>query len=266
MDVRTRNNINIVGVDDAPVLLLAHGFGCDQKLWHLVVHRLRADFRLVLMDHVGCGASEPSAWDADKYSALSGYADDILDIVGELDLSDVVFVGHSVAAMMGALAVNADPTRFAKLVMLTPSPRYIDDTDYRGGFSEADIDELLESMEMNYLGWSHAMAPVVMGNPDRPDLHDELEAAFCRTDPACARVFARATFLSDNRGDLAQITVPTLVIECKDDAIAPSGVGAFVRDQIPDSALVTLDATGHCPHVSDPDVTARAIAEFARST
>ncbi len=265
MDVRTRNNITITGAQGAPVLLLAHGFGCDQNLWRPVVDLLEPQFRLILMDHVGSGSSDPGAWDADKYSSLTGYADDIVDILDELDLRDVVFVGHSVASMMGALAVNADPTRFAKLVMLTPSPRYIDDADYRGGFSREDIDELLESMEMNYLGWSHDMAPVIMGNPDRPDLHDELEASFCRTDPACARVFARATFLSDNRDDLAQIPVPTLVIECAQDAIAPQGVGAYVRDHIPGSELITLSAIGHCPHVSDPEATARAIAAFAGS-
>ncbi|MCB0948378.1 MAG: alpha/beta fold hydrolase, partial [Mycobacterium sp.] len=168
-------------------------------------------------------------------------------------------------AIMGALAVSADPTRFAKLIMLTPSPRYIDDENYRGGFSRADIDELLESLELNYLGWSHAMAPVIMGNPGRPDLDAVLEAALCRTDPACARVFARATFLSDNRGDLAQVTVPTLVVECAQDAIAPQGVGAYVHGQIPGSQLVTLDAIGHCPHVSDPDATAQAISAFAGS-
>lgn len=265
MDVRVRNNITISGADNAPTLFLAHGFGCDQNLWRPVVERLEPDFRLLLMDHVGSGASDPAAWDAEKYSSVTGYAEDILEIVEELDLSDVVFVGHSVAAIMGALAVSADPTRFAKLIMLTPSPRYIDDENYRGGFSRADIDELLESLELNYLGWSHAMAPVIMGNPGRPDLDAVLEAALCRTDPACARVFARATFLSDNRGDLAQVTVPTLVVECAQDAIAPQGVGAYVHGQIPGSQLVTLDAIGHCPHVSDPDATAQAISAFAGS-
>lgn len=265
MDVRTRNNITFTGLEGAPVLFFAHGFGCDQNLWRAVVERLQADFRVLLMDHVGSGASDPTAWDPDKYASLTGYADDIGDIVRELDLHDVVFIGHSVAAIIGALAVIADPTRFAKLIMLTPSPRYIDDGDYRGGFSRADIDELLESLEMNYLGWSHAMAPVIMGNPGRPDLDEELEAVFCRTDPACARVFARATFLSDNRDDLKLIAVPTLIIECAQDTIAPQGVGAYVRDLIPDSQLVTLNAIGHCPHVSDPEATAQAISTFAGS-
>ncbi|CAN5209495.1 alpha/beta hydrolase [soil metagenome] len=264
MSVYARNNIKIVGAQGAPTILLAHGFGCDQNLWRPVVSRLQSDFRLVLMDHVGSGSSDPAAWSPEKYSTLEGYAEDIVSIVEELDLRDVVFVGHSVAAMIGALAVIADPARFAKLIMLTPSPRYIDDGDYRGGFSQADIDELLDSLESNYLGWSQAMAPVIMGTPDRPELNDELVATFCRADPEHALVFARTTFLSDSRDDLAQIKVPTLVIECAQDSIAPHGVGAYVHEHIVDSALVTLDATGHCPHVSAPDDTSQAIADFAR--
>ncbi|MCP9276632.1 alpha/beta fold hydrolase [Mycolicibacterium arenosum] len=263
MDAVTRNNVNVVGVDDGPPLLLTHGFGCDQKMWRRVVDRLAATFRIVLVDHVGSGASDPTAWDERKYSSLQGYADDLIEIVRELGLRDIVLVGHSVSAMIGTLAVIADPDPFAKLVMVTPSPRYLDDGDYRGGFSAADIDELLESLEANYLGWSHSMAPVIMGNPDRPELSDELDASFCRTDPARARVFARATFLSDNRDDLAYISVPTLVIECTHDAIAPREVGAYVHSRVPNSTLVTLEATGHCPHVSDPDATAQAIAAFA---
>ncbi|OBH00898.1 sigma factor sigB regulation protein rsbQ [Mycobacterium sp. E136] len=266
MDVWTRNNIKIVGRQSAPTLFLAHGFGCDQNLWRLIVERLQADFRIVLMDHVGSGASDPKAWDETKYSSLDGYADDIAEILRDLDLRDVVFVGHSVAAMIGVLAVISEPERIAKLVMITPSPRYIDDDGYQGGFSRADIDELLESLELNYLGWSEAMAPVIMGNADRPELAAELEASFCRTDPDCARVFARATFLSDNRTDLPNVLVPTLILECAEDAIAPATVGAYVHQHIPGSRLVTLDATGHCPHVSDPDETAQAIAEFARRT
>ena len=266
MDVYARSNIKVVGAGDGPLIVLAHGFGCDQQLWRLVVDRLKSEFRLLVIDHVGSGESDPASWDAQKYSSLTGYAADVVEIVHELDLHDVVFVGHSVASMIGALAVIAEPSRFAKLVMLTPSPRYIDDGDYRGGFSQSDIDELLESLELNYLGWSHAMAPVIMGTSDRPELEDELAETFCRNNPAHARVFARATFLSDNRNDLARIPVPTLVIECAQDAIAPRQVGAFVQERIPDSRLVTLDATGHCPQVSAPDATASAIAAFARST
>jgi sigma-B regulation protein RsbQ len=265
VSVYAKHNINIVGNEDGPTVMLAHGFGCDQKLWRLVVDRLQSEFRLVLFDLVGSGSSDPAAWDATKYSTLAGYAADIVDIVDELDLRDVVFVGHSVSSMIGALATIADSRRFAKLVMLTPSPCYIDDDGYRGGFSRADIDELLESLELNYLGWSQAMAPVIMGTPDRPELQDELTDMFCRNDPARARVFARTTFLSDNRADLARIPVPTLVIECASDAIAPREVGTYLHEHVPGSRLVTLDATGHCPHVSAPDSTAAAICAFVRS-
>jgi sigma-B regulation protein RsbQ len=266
MDVYARHNINIVGEEHGLTILLAHGFGCDQNLWRLIVDRLKSDFRLVLFDLVGAGSSDPGAWDAATYSSLAGHAADVVGIVDELDLRGVLFVGHSVSAMIGALAVIAEPSRFSKLVLLNPSPCYIDEDDYRGGFSKTDIDELLESLEQNYLGWSRAMAPVIMGTPDRPDLQNELAETFCRTDPEHARVFAHATFLSDNRADLPRIPVPTLVIECAHDAIAPREVGAYVHAHIPDSQLITLDATGHCPHVSAPDVTASAIAAFARAT
>jgi sigma-B regulation protein RsbQ len=263
VSARSRNNTAVVGNPDGPTLMLAHGFGCDQNLWRLVVPRLAEDFRVVLFDHVGAGRSDLSAWNAQRYATLDGYADDVLAICRELDLRDVVFVGHSVSAMIGVLAAIAEPDRFAKLVLLTPSPRYIDDDGYRGGFSAADIEELLESLESNYLGWSAAMAPVIMGNPDRPELGQELTNSFCRTDPSIARVFARTTFLSDNRGDLAKITTPTLVVQSSVDAIAPPEVGAYVQAAIAGSALVTLDATGHCPQLSAPEATAEAIAAFA---
>jgi sigma-B regulation protein RsbQ len=242
--------------------MLAHGFGCDQNLWRLAVPSLARRFRVLLFDHIGAGASDLSAWNPDKYSTLAGYAQDVLAICRELDLREVVFVGHSVSAMIGVLAAVEEPQRFAKLVLLTPSPRYIDEGDYRGGFSRADIEELLESLESNYLGWSQAMAPVIMGNPHRPELGQELTNSFCRTDPAIARVFARATFLSDNRADLAKLSIPTLVIECSQDVIAPREVGAFVHEQITGSQLVTLDATGHCPQLSAPEATAEAITAF----
>jgi sigma-B regulation protein RsbQ len=266
VDVYAKNNVRIVGPDDGPTIVLAHGFGCDQNLWRLVSERLVPSFQVVLFDHVGAGASDPSAWDATRYASLEGYAQDVLDIVRELDLTDVVFVGHSVAAMIGVLAVAADPSRFAKLVLLTPSPRYIDDDDYRGGFSRSDIDELLDSLESNYLGWSQAMAPIIMGTPERPELADELVDSFCRTDPSRARVFARATFLSDNRADLQRVSVPSLVIECAQDSVAPREVGAYVHQHIDGSELVTLDATGHCPQLSAPEATAQAIAAFGRPT
>jgi len=262
VDAHTRNNVNIVGNEQGPTIMLAHGFGCDQNLWRLVTARLASAFRVVLFDHVGSGNSDPAAWEPHRYATMQGYADDILDVVRQLDLRDVVFVGHSVAAMMGVLAVAADPSRFAKLVMVTPSPRFVNDGDYFGGFSRADIDELLTSLERNYLGWSRAIAPTIVGADQPAELHEELADTFCRTDPACARVFARTTFLSDNRLDLARVHTPTLIIECAHDTLAPREVGSYVHRQIEGSTLVTLDAWGHCPHVSAPADTADAIIEF----
>ncbi|MFD6555187.1 alpha/beta fold hydrolase, partial [Streptomyces sp. NPDC058398] len=193
---------------------------------------------------------------------LEGYAADVLEVCDELDLRDVIFVGHSVSAMVGVLAAAKAPQRFSSLVMVAPSPRYIDEDGYRGGFSADDIDELLDSLDSNYLGWSAAMAPVIMGNPERPELGDELVTSFCATDPAMARVFARTTFLSDSRADLGSVTVPTLILECRQDVIAPREVGAYVHQAIPGSRLVTLEATGHCPQLSAPQATAAAITEF----
>lgn len=256
----------VTGRDDGPVVMLAHGFGCDQNLWRLVAPALAERFRVVLFDHVGAGSADPAAWDAERYSTLDGYADDVLELCQALGLGPVTFVGHSVSAMIGVLAAARRPAAFEKLVLLTPSPCYIDDQDYRGGFSAEDIDELLESLDSNYLGWSAEMAPVIMGNPGRPELGEELTNSFCRTDPAMARVFARTTFLSDNRSDLDRVTVPTLVAQCSQDAIAPPEVGAFVHARIPGSRLVTLDATGHCPQLSAPEATTAAIAEFVADT
>jgi sigma-B regulation protein RsbQ len=263
ISVTRRNNVMLAGSGDRPVMMLAHGFGCDQNMWRLVAPELARDFRVLLFDHVGAGRSDMSAWNPERYAALDGYADDVLEICHELELPPLVFVGHSVSAMIGVLAAVREPARFSKLILVGPSPRYTDDAGYRGGFSKADIDELLESLDSNYLGWSAAMAPVIMGNPERPELAGELEASFCRTDPAIAHSFARATFLSDNRADLAKVTVPTLVLQCQRDAIAPLEVGEFVREQIPGASLVTLPATGHCPQLSAPGPTLSAIASFA---
>ncbi|MEU8646810.1 alpha/beta hydrolase [Streptomyces sp. NPDC048674] len=262
MGIRRRNNISITGRVDGPVVLLAHGFGCDQNMWRLVVPTLAKNYRVVLFDYVGSGGADSSAWSEQRYSSLEGYASDVLEVCEELDLQDVAFVGHSVSAMVGVLAAAKAPQRFSSLVMVAPSPRYIDEDGYRGGFSADDIDELLESLESNYLGWSAAMAPVIMGNPERPELGEELTTSFCATDPAMARVFARTTFLSDSRDDLKKVTVPTLVLECSQDVIAPREVGAYVHQAIPGSRLITLEATGHCPQLSAPQATAAAVTEF----
>jgi sigma-B regulation protein RsbQ len=262
MGVLERNNVRVAGRIDGQPMLLAHGFGCDQNMWRYIVPRFEDEFRIVLFDHMGAGGSDLTAYDGDRYSSLDAYAADVLAICAELDLEEVIFVGHSVAAMIGALAAIAEPERFSKLVFVGPSPRYINDESYVGGFTQADIEELLASLESNYLGWSGAMAPVIMGNADRPDLGQELTASFCRTDPEIARQFARVTFLSDNRGELSRVTAPTLVLQCSDDVIAPEEVGRYVRDHLPNSSYVLLAATGHCPNLSAPEETADAIAAF----
>ncbi|MFF9088554.1 alpha/beta fold hydrolase [Streptomyces sp. NPDC014991] len=262
MDIVRRNNVTITGNPQGPTVVLAHGFGCDQNMWRLTVPALIQDYRVILFDYVGSGRSDPAAFFEDRYASLDGYARDVVEICEALDLRDAVFVGHSVSAMIGVLAAAAAPERIGALVMVAPSPRYIDDEGYLGGFSAPDIDELLGSLDLNYLGWSAAMAPMIMGNADRPELGEELKNSFCATDPEMARVFARTTFLSDSRDDLKSVQVPTLVLECMQDVIAPREVGAFVHQAIPGSTLVTLDATGHCPHLSAPEATNEAITSF----
>ncbi len=246
-------------------MVFAHGFGCDQNMWRYVAPQFEDDFRVVLFDHIGAGGSDSTAYDAGRYTSLSAYADDVLDICRELDLRDVVFVGHSVSAMIGALAAAKEPERFAKLVLVGPSPRYINDDSYFGGFTEEDIAGLLDSLESNYLGWSSAIAPVIMGNSDRPELGEELTASFCRSDPEIAQRFARITFLSDNRADLARVSTPSLVLQCTSDVIAPVAVGEYVNRALAESTLVLLEATGHCPNLSAPEETTRAIAAFVRA-
>jgi sigma-B regulation protein RsbQ len=231
-------------------------------MWRFIIDAFEDRFKVVCFDHVGAGNSDLTAYDPAKYSTLDAYATDVLEICEALDLQDVILVGHSVSSTIAALAAIREPSRFARLVMVGPSPRYIDDVDYVGGFSEGDISELLESLGSNYLGWSASMAPVIVGNPDRPELGAELTASFCRTDPDIAEAFARVTFLSDNRADLPLVSIPTLVLQCKSDVIAPIAVGEYVAGSIPNSSLVILDATGHCPHLSAPRETAAAILAF----
>lgn len=267
MSARTRHNVKVSGVADGQPMVFAHGFGCDQHMWRHVAPQFEDRYRVVLFDHVGAGGADASAYDPQRHADLSGYAEDVLAILDDLDLRDVVFVGHSVSAMIGVLAANAAPERFAHLVLVGPSPRYVDDpaTGYVGGFARTDIDELLDSLGSNYLGWSTAMAPAIVGNPDRPELGAELTESFCRADPEIQRRFAEATFLSDNRADLAAVRVPCLVLQCSDDIIAPTQVGRYVHEQLPDSELVVLRATGHCPNLSAPQETAEVIEAYLRS-
>ena len=246
-------------------MLFAHGFGCDQNMWRLVVPAFEDSHRIVLFDQVGSGQSDVSAYDRRKYSTLDGYATDMLEICAALELSDVIFVGHSVSAMIGVLAAKREPERFKALVLVGPSPRYVNDEDYVGGFSREDIEGLLSSLDSNYLGWSSSMAPVIMGNADRPELGQELTNSFCRTDPEVAAHFARVTFFSDNRQDLEHVRTPALVLQCSDDVIAPTAVGEYVHRHMPGSELVVMKATGHCPNLSAPDETITAIKRFVSS-
>jgi sigma-B regulation protein RsbQ len=244
------------------MMVFAHGFGCDQNMWRFVEPAFRDRYRTVLFDHVGAGRSDLSAYDKNKYSELAGYASDVVEIGRELRFGDAIFVGHSVSAMIGALASIEAPDMFGRLVMVGPSPRYIDDGEYVGGFSAPQIEELLASLADNHLGWSAAMAPAIMGNADRPELGEELTNSFCRTDPEIARHFARTTFTSDNRADLKKVKAATLILQTRDDIIASEKVGEYVNRQIEGSRIVYLDATGHCPNLSAPAAVIAAMNEF----
>ena len=261
MSIGERNNVTVKGRGERP-MLLAHGFGCDQQMWRYITPAFEGDFRVVLFDYVGSGKSDWSAYDHDRYRTLEGYAQDVLDICSELDLRDVVFVGHSVSSMVGVLAANAEPDRFAELILVAPSPCYINDGAYAGGFERADIEGLLDMMERNYLGWASFLTPVIMKNADRPELTQELEASFCSTDPEIARRFAEATFFADNRDDLEKVSVTSLILQCSEDAIAPLTVGEYLADHLPHSTLRVMKATGHCPHMSHPEETIRLMKEY----
>jgi sigma-B regulation protein RsbQ len=255
--------VTVTGIPDARPIVFVHGFGCDQAMWRFVAPDFEVDHRVVLFDHVGAGRSDLTAYDPEKYGSLRGYAGDIVEVCRELELRDVVLVGHSVSAMIGVLALQEAPELFGALVMIGPNPRYIDDGDYVGGFSRADIVGLLDALDSNHLGWSAQMAPVIMGNhPDNPELAEELTNSFCRTDPDIARQFARVTFLSDNRADLATVAVPTLVLQCSEDVIAPDAVGRYVHQAVPGSRFTQLAAVGHVPHLSAPKETTAAIRDF----
>ena len=257
-----RNNVKVSGRGTRPIVF-AHGFGCDQNMWRFVAPAFEEEYRVVLFDYVGSGKSDLRAYDPGRYSTLEGYTQDVLDVCRALRLRDVVFVGHSVSSVVGLLASIREPGLFSRVVMVGPSPCYINDPPYyRGGFERADIEGLLDLMEHNYIGWASFLAPVVTKNPERPELARELEESFCSTDPRIARRFAEATFLSDNRGDLPRVTVPSLIMQCSEDAIAPAEVGEYLSRHLPHSTLRFMEATGHCPHMSHPEETIQVIKEY----
>ena len=260
-DVLKRNHVTVTGRGRQP-LLFAHGFGCDQTMWRFITPAFEENYQIILFDYVGSGKSDLAAYDAARYATLAGYAQDVLDVVHALDLHDVIFVGHSVSSMIGVLAANREPDRFQRLIMVGPSPRYINDTDYVGGFERADIEGLLDLMDKNYIGWANFLAPVVMKNDERPELTGELRESFCSTDPGITRRFAETVFLGDNRADLAGVSVPSLILQCSEDAIAPVEVGTYLERTMPQSTLLRMKATGHCPHISHPEETIEAIQSY----
>jgi sigma-B regulation protein RsbQ len=243
-------------------MLMAHGYGCDQNMWRFITPAFSSKYKIVLFDHVGSGKSDVSAYDYEKYSSLQGYADDIIEICESLNLKNVNLIGHSVSSMIGLLAASKAPHLFDNLIMVCPSARYINDETYYGGFDEADIHELLDSLDSNYLGWSSAITPVIMGNPDKPELSKELENSFCQNNPEIAKHFANVTFLGDNRNDLLKLTTRTLILQCTSDVIAPEAVGKYVNAHIQNSTIAFMAATGHCPHMSAPDETVELVTKF----
>lgn len=261
MDVFKRNNVTIKGQGQKP-MMFAHGFGCGQQMWRYIWPAFEKEYKIILFDYVGSGMSDTTSYNPERYSNLNGYAQDVLDICETLDLKDCIFVGHSVSCVIGLLASIKAPERFDRLVMVGPSAKYIDDQAYVGGFSQADIAELLDTMEKNYIGWANFLGPAIMQNEDRPELAQELTESFCSTDPVIARQFAKATFLSDNRADLGKVRHPALIMQCSDDIIAPVQVGEYMHEQMPGSVYRLLDATGHCPHLSAPEETVHIIKEF----
>lgn len=260
-DILQTFNVRSFGNGKQP-MVFAHGFGCDQHMWRYITPAFEADYRIVLFDYVGAGKSDLSYYNAERYSTLNGYAQDILDICKAMRLEDIIFVGHSVSGMIGLLAAIEQPAYFSKLIMVGPSPCYINKAGYVGGFEHADIESLLETMEKNFIGWANFLAPKIMGNDERPELGEELTESFCSTDPVIASQFARATFFSDNRADLPKLTIPTLLLQCSDDIIAPLEVGDYLAQHLPASELRIMKATGHCPHLSEPGETISLIKEY----
>lgn len=257
-----RNNVNVSGRGKQP-MVFAHGFGCDQAVWRFITPAFAEDYRIVLFDYVGAGGSDRTAYNSERYASLHGYAEDILDVCHALELENVLLVGHSVSSMTALLAAIREPELFESLVLISPTPRFLDDPpDYVGGFEKQDIEKLLQVMDKNYSAWAGFLAPMAMQNPDRPELTNELKASLRSIDHRIAREFARTTFFADHRADLPKLRMPALVVHSTDDAIAPLAVGEYVHAQIPISTLRVISSTGHLPHMSAPEETAQVIRHF----
>ncbi|GAA4501249.1 alpha/beta hydrolase [Hymenobacter ginsengisoli] len=257
-----RSNVTITGASStSSAIVFLHGLGSDQTSWRLLAPAFEDRYRVVRLDLVGAGQSDATAYDYARHGSLAAHADDLLAVLQELDLQSIIFVGHSVSSMIGVLAAIKEPARFGKLILLAPSPRFINAEGYAGGFAQKDIDELLAAMENNYPGWSQGIAPVMMGT-ERPELVMELTNSFMQTNPAIAQHFARVTFFSDHRSDLPLLTTPTLILQCAHDVIAPLAVGTYLNENLMDSQLVVIDTPGHCAHLTAPEQTLREIAFF----
>lgn len=265
-NIITRNNINVFG-QGKQTMLFAHGFGCDQNMWRFVTKAFEKDYKIVLFDYVGSGKSDINSYSVERYSHLNGYVQDVIEICRELSLKDVIFLGHSVSSMIGILASIQDPELFSHLLLVCPSPCYINSPpDYVGGFQKQDIEDMLDIMDKNYIGWANFLAPMVMKNEDQPELTQELATSFCSTDPLIASIFAKTTFFSDNRSDLPQVTIPSLILQCAEDAIAPAEVGYYLHRHLYQSTLKLMKATGHCPHLSHPQETIDLIKDYLNFT
>jgi sigma-B regulation protein RsbQ len=261
MSIHQRHNVHVRGTGETD-MVFAHGFGCDQTMWRFLSPAFESSYRMIFYDLIGSGGSDLGAYDVGKYGTLEGHARDVLEIIDTLSARPVVFVGHSVSAMIGVLAAVAAPERFRSQIMIGPSPCYINDEEYVGGFTRGDIESLLDTLDSNYLGWASAMAPAIMGAPDRPALGEELTNSFCRTDPEIAKHFARVTFLGDNRADLTKFKTPSLILQCSEDIIAPRPVGEYLHRMLPNSSLRVIENIGHCPHLSAPEAIGSAMREF----
>ncbi|MBF7141318.1 MULTISPECIES: alpha/beta fold hydrolase [Pseudomonas] len=264
MTLERRHNVLVEG--EGPVtFVFSHGFGCDQSMWRQLAPSFTGRCRVVTYDLMGAGGSDLCAYDPARYSTLGGYAADLNALIAQYGRGPVVTVGHSVSAMIGVLADRAAPGQIAGHVMVGPSPCYLNEGDYQGGFDMADIEALFETLDSNYLGWSRSMAPVIMGAPGQPALSEELTDAFCRTDPDIAKQFARVTFLSDNRADVQGLATPTLILQSAEDIIAPPPVGDYLHRVMPNSTLCLIDNVGHCPHLSAAPACAQAMDTFLRA-
>ncbi|TVR79226.1 MAG: alpha/beta hydrolase [Chitinophagaceae bacterium] len=261
--VTIRNNINISGKGKQP-MVFAHGYGCSQNMWRFVAPAFEKDYKIVLFDHVGSGKSDLSAYDFEKYNSLKGYADDLIEICDELHLQNVILVGHSVSCMIAVLAAAKRPELFDKLVLVGPSPRYINDNEYHGGYKKQDIDELIKAVESDYLCWSSFITPVIIGDSEKPEYSEELRDSFCSMDPEIAKHFAKVTFRGDNREDLSKVSNSTLIIQCQSDVIAPVQVGEYVHKKMPDSKYLLLDISGHCPHLTAPEQVISGMQAFLK--